>query len=118
MRQAWGWPLPADTRWWNGLHLETGGDPIQFTTEDGTRTFAGSEIIVCATHTGQGIARAMHDDLSTTRPEKRATLLVDPTNSRAYDRYRRWGWHKVGWLRPNLPNAPRFDVLIREFTSQ
>lgn len=73
--QTWGWPLGPRSQWWNGLRLD-GGDLAAFTAEDGTRTFALSEIMVRAAFTGRGIARALHDDLLGRRPEQRATLLV------------------------------------------
>jgi ribosomal protein S18 acetylase RimI-like enzyme len=112
--QIWGWPVVSGSRTWEGLHLETGEDAAAFTAEDGTRTFALSEIMVCAEHAGRGIARALHDELLRSRPERRGTLLVEADNERAYGRYLQWGWRKVGWLRPNWPDAPRFDVLIRD----
>ncbi|MEW1738404.1 GNAT family N-acetyltransferase [Nocardia beijingensis] len=111
--QIWGWPLPPNARWWTGLHLDS-GDLEEFTAEDGRRTFGLSEIMVCAEYAGRGIARALHDELLGSRTEQRATLLVEEDNERAYQRYRRWGWERVGWLRPSWPDAPRFDVLIRE----
>ncbi|CCF64898.1 GNAT family N-acetyltransferase [Nocardia cyriacigeorgica] len=110
--QAWGWPLTANSRWWNGLHLDE--EEPDFTTEDGTRTFALSEIMVVREHTGRGHARALHDELLAGRQEQRATLLVDPTNENAYARYRKWGWFRVGVLRPDWDGAPVFDVLIRK----
>ncbi|MFE6861885.1 GNAT family N-acetyltransferase [Nocardia sp. NPDC057668] len=109
--QTWGWPLPANARWWEQLTLDE-GDIRDFTLEDGSRTFALSEIMVCAEHTGQGLARALHDELIGSRPEQRATLLVEPDNDRAYAAYLKWGWHRVGSLRPQWENAPKFDVLI------
>ncbi|MFD8245554.1 GNAT family N-acetyltransferase [Nocardia sp. NPDC059691] len=111
--QAWGWPLTAKTAWWDGLKLDE-GDQASFTSENGSRTFAFSEIMVRKQFTGKGIARALHDELLEGRPERRATLLVRPDNRRAYDNYRRWGWHRVGTLRPDWPDAPRFDVLMRD----
>ncbi|WP_157103554.1 hypothetical protein [Nocardia harenae] len=36
------------------------GDVAEFTTEDGTRTFALSDIMMAKSHTGRGIARALH----------------------------------------------------------
>ncbi|MGK8558582.1 GNAT family N-acetyltransferase [Nocardia gipuzkoensis] len=111
--QTWGWPLGPRSQWWNGLRLDT-GDFAAFTSENGTRTFALSEIMVRSEFTGRGIARALHDDLLGRRPEQRATLLVQPDNSRAYNTYRRWGWARVGVLTPSWPDAPTFDVLIRE----
>lgn len=114
--QAWGWPLTAESKWWNNLHLDEGSRE-DFTAEDGARTFALSEIMVRADFTGRGIARALHDQLLDSRNEQRATLLVDPDNTRAYDTYLRWGWHRVGTLRPSWPDAPQFDVLIRELNT-
>ncbi len=112
--QIWGWPLPPNAAWWGNLHLDDPNTDIEeFTAEDGARTFGLSEIMVCAEYTGQGVARAMHDELLGGRPEGRATLLVEPDNPRAYERYIRWGWRRVGYLRPSWPDAPRFDVLIR-----
>ncbi|MGX1805428.1 GNAT family N-acetyltransferase [Nocardia sp. NPDC055321] len=111
--QTWGWPLGVNARWWSGLVLDE-GDHDEFIAEDGTRTFALSEIMVCAEYTGHGLARALHDKLLAARSERRATLLVQPANERAYKAYRKWGWRKVGALRPSWPDAPHFDVLIRE----
>ena len=111
--QIWGWPLSARSGWWGGLRLDE-GDADAFTAEDGTRTFALSEIMVCAEYTGQGVASALHDELLDHRTEQRATLLVEPDNERAYRTYRGWGWRRVGALKPNWPDAPQFDVLIRE----
>lgn len=115
--QSWGWPLSKDSAWWGGLALDdTAADLEAFTTEDGARTFALSEIMVNSEFTGQGIARRLHDELLGARPEQRATLLVAPTNTRAYSTYLRWGWRKVGHLRPGWPDAPQFDVLLRDLT--
>jgi GNAT superfamily N-acetyltransferase len=110
--QTWGWPLQAAdaTRgWWASLLQEP--EP-GFTDEDGTRTFALSEIMVHHARTGRGVAHALHDQLLAARPEKRATLLVEPDNSPAYRAYLHWGWTKVNELRPGWPDAPLFDVLI------
>ncbi|WP_280397361.1 GNAT family N-acetyltransferase [Nocardia carnea] len=116
--QTWGWPLRPTGAGWEGLHLDDGGlddrDLAEFTAETGDRTFALSEIMVCAEHTGRGLARALHDELLRGRSEQRATLLVEPDNERAYARYRKWGWYRVGWLRPSWEDAPRFDVLMHD----
>lgn len=107
--QTWGWPLPAQARWWKGLLAEP--EP-GFTHETGRRTFALSEIMVSQEHTGRGLAHALHDHLLSGREESRATLLVRPENTRAYRAYLRWGWQKVAQLRPGWDDAPTFDVLI------
>ena len=107
--QAWGWALSPGSAWWHGLRgdVEPG-----FTDEDGKRTFALSEIMVCQTFTGQGIAHALHDELLGGRKESRATLLVNPDNKTAYRAYEKWGWRKAAELRPDWPGSPLFDVLI------
>ncbi|MEU1210853.1 GNAT family N-acetyltransferase [Nocardia sp. NPDC005825] len=112
--QAWGWSLAKGTAWWGGLQLDDARDLDAFATEDGARTFALSELMVTNDMTGSGIARALHDRLLGGRNEERATLLVRPDNTRAYQTYLRWGWHRVGTLRPAWPDAPQFDVLIHD----
>lgn len=107
--QSWGWALPPNSAWWQGMRPEP--EP-GFTVEDGTRTFALSEIMVRQNWTGRGIAHALHDELLRGRRETRATLLVRPENTTAYRAYTRWGWSKVAQLRPGWPNAPLMDVLI------
>jgi GNAT superfamily N-acetyltransferase len=107
--QAWGWPLPAGTGWWQGL---VGDVEPGFADEDGTRTFAFSELMVRQRWAGSGIGHALHDQLLGGRTEQRATLLVRPDNPVAYRAYLRWGWRKVAQLRPGVPHAPLMDVLI------
>jgi len=111
--QAWGWPLMPTSRWWTGIQPDPGPD---FTTENGYRTFALSEIMVARDHTGRGLAHRLHDLLLASRPEQRATLLVNPANERARTSYLRWGWTPVATLRPHWPNAPLLDVLTRPLT--
>lgn len=107
--QTWGWPLGPGNRWWEGLVSEP--EP-GFTDEDGTRTFALSEIMVIRGFTGRGIAHALHDELLRSRSEQRATLLAEADNTNAYRAYLKWGWRKVSQLRPHWQDAPLFDVLM------
>jgi GNAT superfamily N-acetyltransferase len=109
--QTWGWPLSEQggARWWGGLLTEP---ERGFTREDGRRTFALSEIMVRQPYTGQRVAHRLHDELLSKRTEQRATLLVEPDNTRAYRAYLHWGWRKVAQLRPGWPDAPIFDVLV------
>lgn len=110
--QTWGWPLgpsATTTGWWSGLLAEP---EAGFTSEDGRRTFALSEIMVTEHYTGKGVAHAIHDELLAKRDEQRATLLVEPENTTAKHAYLHWGWTQVGQLRPRWEHAPLFDVLV------
>ncbi|WP_067691430.1 GNAT family N-acetyltransferase [Nocardia jejuensis] len=111
--QTWGWPLPPNASWWNRFQLDE-GDLSAFVAENGSRTFALSEVMVTLAFTGRGLARALHDTILGGRTEERATLLVNPANERAYRAYRNWGWQRAGTLRPSWEDAPRFDVLMRD----
>jgi GNAT superfamily N-acetyltransferase len=106
--QAFGYALPADARWWNGL---TTAVPDGFTIETGKRTFAFNELMVVPDRQGEGVAHALHDELLGGRPEERATLLVREDNTTAQNAYAKWGWEKVAKLRP-YPDAPHFDAMI------
>ncbi|WP_435204667.1 GNAT family N-acetyltransferase [Micromonospora sp. bgisy143] len=106
----YGFPLPAETRWWEGIH-----DPVPpgFTDEDGTRTFAISELMVHPAWQRRGIAATLHDELLSARKERRTTLLARPDNVAAQSAYRSWGWCKVTKLQPDWEGGPIFDVLVR-----
>lgn len=92
--QAWGFPV------------------AQPTIGEAKPTFALCEIMVRKAWTGQGIAHALHDELLGARLEPQAELYVRPGNTLAYRAYLKWGWRRVGETRPDLPDAPVFDVLI------
>lgn len=106
--QAFGYALPATSRWWTGLTTPV---PDGFTTETGTRTFAFNELMVLPEWQGKGVAHALHDDLLNGRKEERATLLVREDNATAQAAYTRWGWQKIGQLRP-YPDSPHYDALV------
>jgi GNAT superfamily N-acetyltransferase len=108
--QAFGYPLPPGSRWWEGLVTPV---PDRFTKETGTRTFALNELMVHPDHQRLGIARALHDRLLASRHEQRATLLVRADNDPARTAYARWGWHAVAQLQP-FPDSPLYDALILE----
>jgi GNAT superfamily N-acetyltransferase len=104
--QSWGWSLKR---------AASPGDreaDLGFANEDRKATFALSEIMVRHAWQGQGIAHALHDELLSARTEQRAELFVEPGNTIAYRAYTRWGWRKVAETRPDLPDAPLFDVLV------
>lgn len=106
----YGFALPASTRWWAGLRTDV---PEDFTTEDGARTVAISEILVQAACRRHGIGRALHDEFLGGRAEERATLLVEPDNAPALVAYSRWGWKRNAELQPSWHGAPLYRVLVR-----
>lgn len=95
--QAWGCPVTPT---------------IASAVGDDERVFALCEVMVRQAWTGQGIAHSLHDELLAGRPERFAQLYVRPGNTDAYRAYIKWGWVKAGQTRPNLPDAPVFDVLM------
>ena len=111
---AFGYALPETTRWWHGLLTPV---PDGFTDEDGRRTFAVNEIMVRPEWQRRGVARSVHAELLSRRPEQRATLLAAPDNAPAQAAYARWGWRKVAELKP-FPDAPVYDALILPLTPE
>ena len=106
---AYGAPLPKDAAWWKGLLSPVPDDQI---TEDGTRTYALSELMIRAPWRGTGTARRLHDAHLAQRPEQRATLLVEQDHPKVRALYESWDWHKLGDLRPRFPDAPLFDAML------
>jgi ribosomal protein S18 acetylase RimI-like enzyme len=109
---ALGYALPARSRWWEHLRGEHESG-VDFTREDGRRTFAFNELMTAPAWRGRGFAHALHDELLADRPEQRATLLVRPDNEPARSAYLRWGWRVVGTIQP-FPDSPVFDALLRD----
>lgn len=107
----YGFPLPPRTRWWEGMQTPV---PEDFTSEDGRRTFALSELMVRPGWRRRGFAKTLHDELIGSRTEQRMTLLVRPDNAIAHAAYAKWGYRKEGELRPAWEHAPFFDVLVLE----
>lgn len=106
---AYGAPLPEDARWWGGLLTEVPADVV---TETGHRTYALSELMVRTPWRKTGAARQLHDALLDTRPEERATLLVDQDHPKVHALYQSWGWRTLGDLRPRIPAAPLFHAML------
>jgi ribosomal protein S18 acetylase RimI-like enzyme len=105
---AFGYTLPESARWWRGL--TTPVDPTLI-AETGHRTFALCELMVHPDWQRHGIAQALHNELLHPRAEDRATLLVREDNTAAQTAYAKWGWTKIGKLKP-YPDSPNYDALV------
>jgi GNAT superfamily N-acetyltransferase len=105
---ALGYTLPAGSGWWRGLESDVEEAQLQ---EDGKRTFALTEIMVCEPWRRRGYARELHDSLLAGRLEERATLLVLPDNAPAKAAYASWGWRKLGALKP-FDDSPTYDAML------
>ena len=105
---AFGYTLQPGGRWWRGLRTS---QPTGFTDEDGRRTFAVNEIMVVEPERRHGVATALHRELLSARPERRATLLVEPDNVPARQAYLSWGWRTVGVLQP-YPDSPTYEAMV------
>jgi ribosomal protein S18 acetylase RimI-like enzyme len=108
---AYGYPLPADSRWWDGV---TPPPPEGFADQTGRRTFAVNDIVVSADRRRRGIARTMHDRLKAEHPGMRFTLATEPGNATTQAIYSAWGYRLVGRAEPPFPDAPPLDLMVLE----
>lgn len=110
---AFGHNLPDNTHWWTGM-LDT-IDP-EITREWPGRTFAIIELAVRHQWRRRGIARQLHDRVVANSNAERATLLVrpEPEASPARHAYGRWGFQRLGHIRP-FPGAPIYEAMLRRF---
>lgn len=105
--QAFGYALPERPLVAGTDHPRRGG----IHPRNRHATFAFNELMAVPEWQGKGIAHATHDELLRVRPEERATLLVREDNDAAQAAYLRWGWEKIGKLRP-YRDAPHFDAMV------
>lgn len=112
--QAFGYTLPPNARWWNGLTTPVDPDLIE---ETGTRTFAVNEVMTHPDWQRKGLGSAAHAELLRARTEERATLLVDEANTPAVTGYEKMGYRKIGKLKP-FPDSPNFDAMILPLHNQ
>ncbi|MEO3767282.1 GNAT family N-acetyltransferase [Streptomyces sp. B8F3] len=105
---AYGYPLSADTGWWDRLTEPVAEDMRR---EDGHRTFGLMELAVRTPWRGQGIARRIHETLLHGIGTERVLLNVHPGSRAASAAYRAWGYRKVGEARP-WAGADVHDVMV------
>lgn len=106
---AFGRPLPADTRWWDGMLVDV---PADVTGEWPGRSFGINEIAVLPAYRRRGLARRLHDELLDGTGVERAALLCRPEATAAQAAYARWGYEKIGPIRP-YDGAPVYDAMVR-----
>ena len=107
---AFGHQLSPDARWWKGATTPL---PDAISREYPGRTFAIIELAVEKPFRRRGIAKAMHDALLVNATEERATLLVRPEAKPAQNAYQRWGYVRVGSIRP-WTDAPLYHAMVLE----
>ncbi|NUS89005.1 MAG: N-acetyltransferase [Streptomyces sp.] len=108
---AFGVPLAADTRWWSSMKNPL---PEAYTEENGVRTLGLNEIVVRKPWRGRGVARRIHDELISGRPQERVTLLVNPKHGDGKLKavYEAWGYEQIGTQQP-FSDSPVYAVMMR-----
>ncbi|MFI9155741.1 N-acetyltransferase [Streptomyces sp. NPDC053367] len=112
-------PLGENTGWWTA---EKEPLPAEYTQEDGRRTLALNEILVRRAWRGahgNGMARALHEELLSQRQEQRVTLLVNPalSDGRLKAVYESWGYKQIGSQQP-FEDSPVFATMMRDPLAQ
>lgn len=112
----YGYAIRAEDGWWDAVEWSREAQDNRrddYVLEDGTRTVVIPEILVKLQWRRRGIARLMHDKFLSGREEWRAGLRVLPHNAAAKSAYLKWGWNKVGMVRPD-PRAPLYECMIKK----
>jgi len=107
---AFGFPFPPGG-WWRGD--TTPQPPAEILQPP---KFAVIELVVRKTQRGQGLGRALMNELLDGRPEPYATLLAEP-DAPARAMYRRWGWQQIATVQP-ADDAPRLRRVSKVGHSQ
>jgi GNAT superfamily N-acetyltransferase len=97
-------------RWWAGEWEDDQPEAIL-----AAEKFAVIELVVLPPARGRGLATKLMTAVLADRPEPWATLLADQ-EGRARDIYDRWGWKRVGTVRP-APDVTPLDVLARPLSA-
>lgn len=112
---VYGYLLPPDTRWWDGL---SGDLPREFIEENGSRTFAVIDFGVLAGRRDMGTGRTLHDAILSASGAERATLTVQEKASDTQAIYRHWGWRAAARRSATLGGVPvTFDVYVRPISA-
>ncbi|WP_024800448.1 GNAT family N-acetyltransferase [Nocardia sp. BMG51109] len=109
---VYGVGLKPDGPWWDGFQQPVPDDLVR---EWDGRTFAVIDLAVQQNWRRRGLGRRLLDVLSSSRPEERATLAVQPQAADSHAFYAAVGeWRSVG--RQDTPGyvSSQFDIYVRE----
>lgn len=108
---AFGFELPTDTTWWSGALGPLEVDVAEWPG----RTFALFELAVVAAGRRRGIGTRLHGLTVSRVTAERVTLAVRPEPEAAPARaaYLKWGYRKVGQVRPG-EGFPVYDVMVAD----
>jgi ribosomal protein S18 acetylase RimI-like enzyme len=111
---TYGYPLPADTAWWQSVQEEL---PAHFVQEDGQRTWAIIELAVRKDWRRRGVAAALHALLLQGVGAERVTLTVrpEPEAKAAQSAYASWGYREIGLSHP-WDEAPFYTAMVLDLT--
>lgn len=94
--------------WWESAV----GIPADVTKEWPGRTVAFIDMMVRPAWQRRGVARRMHALQLADRIEERATLLVNPANTRARAAYVKWGYERAGAIEPVAFPGKSYDAML------
>lgn len=106
----YGYLLPRDTKWWNGLSEELSD---VFIEETGSRTFVIIDFGVLPAYRGKGVGKALHHCILSASGARRATLTVQAKAADTRSIYEHWGWRRIGQKSGSLGEVPvTFSVYV------
>lgn len=88
------------------------GIPADVTKERPGRTVAFIDMMVRPDWQRYGVARRMHALQLADRIEERATLLVNPANTKAQAAYIKWGYGQAGTVEPVAFPGKCYDAML------
>ncbi|MFG2617825.1 GNAT family N-acetyltransferase [Streptomyces sp. NPDC048507] len=101
--------LTPDRPWWASLAGQIPAESAD--AAEAGEVFWLRELMVLPTLTGQGIGRALHDEMVVGRREPWTTLTCIVDNEPARSAYPRWGYDVVGQIK-HAPESPVYDAML------
>ncbi|WP_461006428.1 GNAT family N-acetyltransferase [Streptomyces capparidis] len=100
---GYGWPLPADTDWWDGLLTPA---PADVKAETGSRTLQFRELMLRRAWRGTGTGRRLFDNLLGAYDVERAVCATSAGRPRLHAYYTACGGRSLGDYRAPGSTAP------------